>query len=68
MSVKGTKDYWKTFKDIRQMKTDSSETTTRSIEIKRLRSGTRYSFQISAVTGGGKGESVSKLRDISVSG
>ena len=63
ISVKGVKDYDDTFKDNRQLENNST-----SINITFLHSGSQYSFEVSAVTGGGEGESVSISIDVPESG
>ena len=62
MSVKGVKEYDVTFKDNRRFETNST-----SVNVKLLYSGTKYTFEVSAVTGGGEGENVSISVDVSES-
>ena len=63
MSVKGVKEYDVTFKDNRQL-----ETNLTSVKVTLLYSGTKYTFEVSAVTGGGEGENSSIQKDVPVSG
>ena len=63
ISVNGVKEYDDTFKDNCQLETNSL-----SINIKFLHSGSRYTFEVSAVTGGGEGESVLISIDVPESG
>ena len=63
MSVKGVKEYDATFKDNRQLESNST-----LVNIALLYSGTNYTFEVSAVTGGGEGENVSITFDIPESG
>ena len=57
------KEYDDTFKDNRQLENNST-----AINITFLHSGSRYTFEVSAVTGGGEGESVSISIDVPESG
>ena len=63
MLVNGTKDYSRQFKDSRRLQAYST-----FITVKSLYTGSRYNFEVSAVTGGGEGESVSIHKDTPVSG
>ena len=57
------KKYDDRFKDNRQLENNST-----SINVTFLHSGSRYTFEVSAMTGGGEGESVSISIDVPESG
>ena len=63
VTVKGTKEYYKQFKDDRTL-----ETNTTFVQIEQLLSGTEYQFTVSAVTGGGVGDGETKSETLEVSG
>ena len=63
ITVTGTKEYYKEFKDNRTVETKKS-----SVEIKQLFSGTVYQITVSAVTGGGVGAVKITSKALEVSG